>query len=441
MKPSRLRAKYLLPCNGCQLGISQVLIRLVLLLVMFLSVTAGWAETSSSSLYSDVEQSVYQIKVNNRKTGKKTAIGSGFVVQQADILATNYHVVSTYVNDPEGFELEYRSTAGNIGSLELLAVDVIHDLAVLKADRPLGEPLAIGEVPSKGERLYSLGNPMDKGFSMVEGTNNGMMKYSDESSILFSGNLNPGMSGGPTLNAAKAVVGINVATSGNGLSYLVPARYLAMILERLRLTGFKADPDIRENITEQLINKAEEYIQHLLKSKWTRQTIGHFSVAGDIDGATRCWDGSQKSDPDDLISLYESSCQNESSIYLDEGLEVGLLSYQYIWLESDSAFPPRFYRRYEEMNDSEPYSEAGAQDVTPFDCFTDFVTVSGQSFKMTVCRRDYLHYQGLSDLLITGALVGHERQGMIFNLDLVGTTFDSGMSLFRRMLGEFKWQK
>lgn len=416
-------------------------IRLVLLWVLLLSAPVGQAEVNASNIYSDVEQSVYQIKVNNRKTGKKTAIGSGFVVQQADILATNYHVVSTYVNDPEGFELEYRSTTGNIGSLELLAVDVIHDLAVLKADRPLGEPLAIGAVPSKGSRLYSFGNPMDKGFSMVEGTNNGVMKYSDDSSILFSGNLNPGMSGGPTLDVSKAVVGINVATSGNGLSYLVPARYLALMLERLDLTGFKADPDIQANITDQLISKADEYIERLLAAKWTHQTIGNFSVAGDIEGVVRCWDGSQKSSPEDLINLYESGCQNESNIYLDEGLEVGTLSYQYVWLETDSVFPPRFYRRYESLNNSEPYGDAGTDDVTPFDCFTDFVVVSGQEFKMTVCRRDYLNYEGLSDLLITGALVGHKRKGMIFNLDLVGTTFDSGMSLLKRMLGEFKWQQ
>ena len=59
---------------------------------------------------------------------------------------------------------------------------------------------------------------------------------------------------------------------------------------------------------------------------------------------------------------------------------------------------------------------------------------------MTVCRRDYLNYAGLSDLLITGALVGHEQKGMLFNLDMTGVPFESGMQLFRRMLEEFKWQ-
>lgn len=67
--------------------------------------------------------------------------------------------------------------------------------------------------------------------------------------------------------------------------------------------------------------------------------------------------------------------------------------------------------------------------------------VAGQEFKLTTCRRDYLNYTGLSDLLISAALVGHKREGMLFNLDLTGTTFDSGMALLKRMLEAFKWQK
>ena len=415
---------------------------LLLLATLWLGVASpSWAENSSSSIYSDVEASVYQVRVINQQTGKKTAIGSAFVVMRPDIIATNYHVVSTYINNPEGdFALDYLSTSGNTGSLELLAVDVAHDLAVLKASSPLGVPLQIGKVPPKGTRLYSLGNPMDKGFSIVEGTNNGVMKASDDSNILFSGSLNSGMSGGPTLDENKQVVGINVATSGNGLSYLVPAEYLAIMLERLKLTGFQADADIQQRITEQLQNHADNYTQRLLKKSWTIQQLGSFKVPMDVNGAVRCWDGSDKPQPGNLMRSYFTQCSNESTIYLDDGLEVGSLDYEYVWLDAGEMIPARFYRQYEAMNVSVSASGAGKQDVTNFACFTDFTVVAGQEFKMTVCRRDYLNYVGLSDLLITAALVGHKRKGMIFNLDMTGTSFENGMALLQRMLGDFKWQ-
>jgi len=420
-----------------------VSLRLLLLLAtLWLGVASpSWAENSSSSIYSDVEASVYQVRVINQQTGKKTAIGSAFVVMRPDIIATNYHVVSTYINNPEGdFALDYLSTSGNTGRLELLAVDVLHDLAVLKADTNLGKPLQIAKIPPKGARLYSLGNPMDKGFSIVEGTNNGVMKSSDDNNILFSGSLNAGMSGGPTLDENKNVVGVNVATSGNGLSYLVPADYLAIILERLTMTGFQADADIGQRITEQLKSNADKYVQSLQKGEWTLQQLGHFKVPMDITGVVRCWDNSDKPKPDTLMRAYFTQCSNESSIYLDDELEVGTLDYEYVWLDAGEMLPARFYRQYEGLNVSVSASGAGKQDVTDFKCFTDFTLIAGQEFKLTVCRRDYLNYTGLSDLLVTAALVGHKRQGMLFNLDMTGTTFENGMALLQRMLGDFKWQ-
>ena len=108
-----------------------MLLKRFLLFVALWVAAPVWAENMSSSIYSEVEQSVYQVRVINQQTGKKNAIGSAFVVMDPTIIATNYHVVSTYINNPEGdFELDYLSTSGETGRLELLAVDVIHDLAV-----------------------------------------------------------------------------------------------------------------------------------------------------------------------------------------------------------------------------------------------------------------------------------------------------------------------
>ncbi len=420
------------------------LLRIILLLILLMGLPslAVHAESSSSTIYSDVEKSVFQIRVINKQTGKKNAIGSGFIVQESNLIATNYHVVSTFVNNPEDYTLDYLSTNGTTGKLELLAVDVIHDLAIVRTDVAVGQPIKIGAAQAKGARLYSLGNPLDKGFSIVEGTNNGVMRASDDSNILFSGSLNPGMSGGPALNEQKEVVGVNVATSGNGISFLVPANYLVSLLDRLKQTNYQPEADMRERISEQLRNNNERYLQKLQNAKWSTLKIGQFSaVPGDIEGITRCWDNSEKPSPNDLLRSYYTRCDNENSIYLDEGLEVGKLAYEYIWLDGDKMLPARFYRRYEELNSSLPDSDAGEQDVTNFACYTNFTTVAGQEFKLTVCRRDYLHYQGLSDVLITGALVGYPQQGMLVNVDMTGVNFEGGMKLFRRMLEEFKWQK
>ena len=411
------------------------------ILLLFLLLSTADAENNTVNIYSDVENSVYQIRVLNKQTRKKSVIGSGFVVGRSDILATNYHVVSSYVNEPETYDLEYFSTSGETGSLELLDLDVVHDLAVVKANKALGKPLNITHIPNKGANLYSLGNPMDLGFSIVEGTNNGLMKYSEDKNILFSGSLNPGMSGGPTLNESGEVVGINVATSGNEISFLVPAKHLSTILGRLKLRNYKPEDDFFQLISDQLLSDNQAFISRLLTEKWSHEKIGKFSVPSELSHSIRCWDASRVAEEDDLFRSFFTRCSNERSIYLDEGLELGTLDYEYQWLESDELHPVRLYSRYEKLNSSILNSNAGKDDVTNFACNTRFIRVDKQDFKATICRRDYINYTGLSDVLITMAMVGHKNKGFIFNLDMIGTDFDLALDLYQKMLGEFKWKE
>ena len=46
----------------------------------------------------------------------------------------------------------------------------------------------------------------------------------------FAGSLNPGMGGGATLDNKEEVVGINVASAGNQVSFLVPVSDLQLLL-------------------------------------------------------------------------------------------------------------------------------------------------------------------------------------------------------------------
>ena len=423
------------------MSINKAIMRILITLFLFISPNYLIAESNTASLYAGAEKSVYQIRVINKETGKKSSIGSGFIVSKDNILATNYHVVSQYVNDPDVYVLDYLSTSGETGTLELLDLDIVHDLAVVKASHPMGTPLTIDDIPEKGARLFSLGNPLDLGFSIVAGTNNGILTQEEDGNIQISGSLNPGMSGGPTLNEAGHVIGINVATTGNNISFLVPADYLKIILQRLKANNYAPIKDRFIHISNQLKASANKILSILSKNDWGETTIGRFIVPAELDKSVRCWDASRRPKPDDLFRSFFTRCSNEEDIFLSDRLSVGSINYEYLWIDSEKLNPLRFYRRYEKLNSSVLNSQAGKRDVTNFACHTDFTAIAEQSFKTTICRRDYIKYKGLSDILFTTALVGHGKKGFIFNMDITGTDAKATLQLFKKMLGAFQWQK
>ena len=418
-----------------------MLIRILIATFLFISPSYLTAETNTASLYAGAEKSVYQIRVINKETGKKSSIGSGFIVSKDNILATNYHVVSQYVNDPDVYVLDYLSTSGETGTLELLDLDIVHDLAVVKASHPMGTPLIIDDIPEKGARLFSLGNPLDLGFSIVAGTNNGILTQEEDGNIHISGSLNSGMSGGPTLNEAGNIIGINVATAGNNISFLVPADYLKIILKRLKASDYAPIKNRFIHSSAQLKESANKILKKLTSNNWGETSIGHFSVPAELDKSVRCWDASRRPKPDDLSRSFFTRCSNEDDIFLSDRLSVGSINYEYLWIDSKKLNPARFYRRYEKLNSSILASQAGKRDVTNFTCHTDFVAIAEQSFKTTICRRDYIKYKGLSDILFTTALVGHDKKGFIFNMDITGTDAKAALQLFKKMLETFQWQK
>lgn len=399
------------------------------------------AELDTSNIYTSVEKSVYQIRVLNKETGKKSSIGSGFVVAKNNILATNYHVVSEYINDPEVFSLEFLSTYGTTGPLELVDFDIVHDLAVVKAKQSMGEPLKISYLPKKGASLYSLGNPLDLGLTIVKGTNNGILTKDEDGNILFSGSLNPGMSGGPTLDENGNIIGINVATSGNDISFLVPAEYLKVVLDRLEKNSFKPIDDRFAHSAGQLLANSQKILNKMLKNQWSDIGIGEFSVPAELDKSIRCWDASHTPKKDDLFRTFFTRCSNEDNIFISNRLNVGSINYEYMWLDTKKLSPTRFYRRYQKVNNSIIGGRAGKRDVTNFSCYTDFTKVGGRDFKTSICRRDYLKFNKLSDMLFTTAMVGNKDKGFIFNIDFTGADPQAALKLFTRMLETIKWQK
>jgi S1-C subfamily serine protease len=172
--------------------------------------------SQAAGIYAQARQRIMQIRTLVTNTSQQSSLGSGFFVSADGIAVTNYHVVSEYALEPKSYNLEYVTTDDRHGSLKLLAIDVINDLAIVKADlhdQPYFEfdDLAVKGNLTKGTRLFAMGNPLNLGFTIVEGTYNGLIDHSDIDRIHFTGAINAGKSGGPVVTAGNRLAGINVA--------------------------------------------------------------------------------------------------------------------------------------------------------------------------------------------------------------------------------------
>ncbi|MFP5444276.1 MAG: serine protease, partial [Betaproteobacteria bacterium] len=232
-------------------------------------------------IYELSRDKLVQIRTLLRNANTQASIGSGFFVSADGLIVTNFHVASQLALEPERYRGVYVTMEGQEGEVELLAFDVQRDLAVLRAKGRTAAAPVLGfrpadEALAQGERIYSLGNPLDIGFAVTEGTYNGLVKRSFYPRIFFGGTLNPGMSGGPAVDDAGRVLGVNVAKrlDGEQVSFLIPAEFAQALVQR----AANAQPithAAHAEMTRQLMEHQQLLTDRFLKAPFREQRHGN----------------------------------------------------------------------------------------------------------------------------------------------------------------------
>lgn len=413
------------------------------LIGIFVLINPVYAQ-DATSLFNNFSDRIYQIRIIEQATGKQAAIGSGFQISQDGMVVTNYHVVSEYTRYPGRYRIEYAAHNGVTGELQLIDIDVINDLSLLKKDDFLGNNLELaGGLPLQGEAIYSLGNPHDLGLTVVPGTYNGIAKYSLYKRIHFSGSINPGMSGGPVLNARGEVIGVNVSTAGNQISFLVPLDKLSELINRPR-TGPIVLEEIELIIANQLSSNQQLVISDLLDSEWLTSDFKGVSIPNEIAEYIRCW-GSSENNPDVAYENFMSICSQDEYIFLASEFTTGNIVYQFNWVESDELNVFQFYNLYQaQIENVYPDNYAGKDHVTNFECHEDFHTKDSNSgekitSKGTFCARKYKEYPGLYDVLYLGAALHNNHQGLVTHFTLAGVSMDMALKFTKKFLANVTW--
>ncbi len=188
------------------------------------------------------------------QTGDATVSGSGVFISDKGYILTNNHVV-------EGTkEVHIILADGTQEKAVLVGTDIYSDLAVLKTDAtaPAVATLGNSDLLNPGESVIAIGSPLGNfkntvtvGVVSATGrsidTGNG---YQIEDLIQTDAAINHGNSGGPLMNLAGEVIGINTLVVRNtnsgdvaeGLGFAVPVNTARAVAEQIIQKGYFSRP-------------------------------------------------------------------------------------------------------------------------------------------------------------------------------------------------------
>ena len=428
---------------------------------------------SARELFSKYKDRLVQVRVLLNSANEQSSLGSGFVVRNdagGIWLVTNYHVVSSLAIDPAKFRIELRPTSEKTVKATLMAVDVIHDLAVLRAD-PAPDLKAWpafalrDNALTQGERIFAMGNPLELGFLISEGIYNGPVESRIYEQMLFSGALNAGMSGGPTIDETGRAVGVNVATHRMGqlLSFLVPIRYARELLDRALATPAAAKKEWRSEIGRQLLIHQKFVAGKLLTSSSptssaTAQTGKPLTTDTDVSGAvvgaklgfasqqfsgrtvptldgslTRCWAGGR--DGERLKYQRDSlQCKLQSEVFVRNQFYTGSLRIQHVLLRNDKLATPQFLSLDASSRVASYFFQNGNREMTRNECHDDYVRGTQHVYRIAICLQAFRKFEGIYDMTVSAVQVDDARERLSSTLTLRGFSFDNAEAISGKFL-------
>lgn len=218
--------------------------------------SANFVEGSIAEIAEKVSASVVSIVTSTKTTNffgqdyESAAAGTGIIVTSDGYILTNKHVINgaTSIN----VVLDDGTTYENV---EVVATDPLNDVAFLKIKDVTGltaATLGDSKTLTVGQQVMAIGNALGQyqntvtvgvvsglGRSVTASDGTGYNTETLSDMIQTDAAINSGNSGGPLVNAAGEVIGINTATSASAenMGFAIPISSVKGMLAQLIETG------------------------------------------------------------------------------------------------------------------------------------------------------------------------------------------------------------
>ena len=183
------------------------------------------------------------VSVNALKSSRRdsSGLGSGVIMSTDGYVMTNAHVLE----DASRFFVELHDRRRF--EAELVGIDELSDLALLKIDAPglVAAEWGDSDEADVGSIVWAVGSPYGFQQTVTSGILSGKDRPGDgnfrkQTLLQTDAAVNPGNSGGPLVDAQGRVIGINTSIFGEtfqGISFAVPSATAIFVYEALKGTG------------------------------------------------------------------------------------------------------------------------------------------------------------------------------------------------------------
>jgi len=370
--------------------------------------------------------------------------GTAFAVAPGGVLLTNYHVIARAALAPRSYRLEYSTDDGDVGALTILAVDVVHDLAVVRAEGFAPPPLPLRTViPERGDRVYTVGYPLNLGLVITEGIGNGLLPRPFSPRLNYAGPMNPGMSGGPALDSRGRVIGVNVAfsTKGQLVSFLVPAEQVGPVLGRAAAPP--APGTIRDEVARQLMAH-QARVLGALPAAFPVQVAAGYALPAELAPFVDCT-AIPGTPPVQRLLLQRVACSATVGLSVEPGLQTGDFQFSHAVLVADGLHPLQFAEQLRRTAAAAPArTTAGTgspEHVNAWNCRPGTVNLERFQAGVTLCVRSYRRYEGLYDVALVVTSRNEPLRGFVSTASLRGVDFAAALDFARRYLEAMRWTR
>ncbi len=190
---------------------------------------ASPADEGATRVAEQVKPSLVKITQMGREGAD--GLGSGFVISEDGLIATNLHVVG------QGRRLQVETSDGKTFEVKAVHASDYHlDLAILKVEAKGLKALTLADSDKarQGQPIVAMGNPQGLAFSVVQGVISATREIEGNSMIQVAMPIEQGNSGGPLLDRQGRVLGLLTLKSmrTENLGFAMPVNALKKLIAK-----------------------------------------------------------------------------------------------------------------------------------------------------------------------------------------------------------------